>query len=259
MVQYTFSLLTFEYFLLVFVRIASFMVSAPFFGMQGVPITVRNGFSAVVAIMVVSVLKPPEVAYGGVIAFSVLVVKEAITGLIIGYMAYVCNTIVIFAGNIIDMDIGFSMASEFDPTMNTQMTVTGQMYYYFMMLLLLVSDMHRYILRAVIDSFSLIPLGGAEFKWDSLLVSFTKYMTDSFIIAFRIIMPVFCVMLVTNAVLGIMAKVAPQMNMFSVGMQIKIMIGLAIIFLVIFLFPEIVNMIINEMYIMIENAVEGMS
>lgn len=258
MLSYTFNLITFEYFLLVFVRIASFMVSAPFFGMQGVPITVRSGFSAVVAIMVVSVMKPSEVVYAGVISFAVLVVKEAITGLIIGFMAYVCNTIVIFAGNIIDMDIGFSMASEFDPTMNTQMTVTGQMYYYFMMLLLLVSDMHQYILRAVIDSFTLIPLGGADFQWDSLLTTFTKYMADSFIIAFRIILPVFAVMLVTNMILGIMAKVAPQMNMFSVGMQIKILIGLAAIFLVIFLFPEVVNMIVNEMYTMIQNGIEGM-
>ena len=258
MLSYTFNLIAFEYFLLVFVRIASFMVSAPFFGMQGVPIMVRSGFSAVVAIMVVSVMKPSEVVYAGVISFAVLVMKEAITGLIIGFMAYVCNTIVIFAGNIIDMDIGFSMASEFDPTMNTQMTVTGQMYYYFMMLLLLVSDMHQYILRAVIDSFTLIPLGGATFAWDSLLTTFTKYMTDSFIIAFRIILPVFAVMLVTNTILGIMAKVAPQMNMFSVGMQIKILIGLWAIFLVIFLFPEVVNMIVNEMYTMIQNGIEGM-
>lgn len=258
MLTYTFSLITFEYFLLVFVRIASFMVSAPFFGMQGVPIMVRSGFSAVTALIVVSVMHPSEAVYAGVISFAVLVVKEAITGLIIGFMAYVCNTIVIFAGNIIDMDIGFSMASEFDPTMNTQMTVTGQMYYYFMMLLLLVSDMHRYILRAVVDSFSLIPLGGADFQWDSLMNTFTKYMADSFIIAFRIILPVFAVMLVTNTILGIMAKVAPQMNMFSVGMQIKILIGLAAIFLVIFLFPEVVNMIVNEIYIMISNGIEGM-
>lgn len=258
MLSYTFSLITFEYFLLVFVRIATFMFVAPFFGMQGVPVMVKSGFSAVVAIMVVSVMNPSEVVYSGVIGFGVLVVKEAITGLIIGFMAYVCNTIVIFAGNIIDMDIGFSMASEFDTSMNTQMTVTGQMYYYFMMLMLLVSDMHQYILKAVLDSFTLIPLGGATFEWDSLLSTFTKYMTDSFIIAFRIILPVFAVMLVTNCVLGIMAKVAPQMNMFSVGMQIKILLGLAAIFLVIFLFPEIVNMISNEMRIMISNGMEGM-
>ena len=59
--------------------------------------------------------------------------KEGITGLLIGLAANVCNSIILFAGNIIDMDIGLSMATEFDPINNAQVTLTGNLYNYFIL------------------------------------------------------------------------------------------------------------------------------
>lgn len=258
MIQTTFSLVTFEYFLLILVRITAFMFVAPFFSMDGVPNMTKIGLAGIVSIMVVSVLHPEEAVYSSVIGYGLLVVKELACGILIGFAASICNSIVLFAGNVIDMDIGLSMVSEFDPTLNMQTTVTGQLYYYFMLLLLLVSDMHTYILRAVIDSFTLIPLGGAEFDVNSLLTTFITYFTDMFSIAIRIMLPVMACMLITNCVLGIIAKVAPQMNMFSVGVQIKILVGFAVMFVVIFLFPRVIGYIATEMKTMIVSMIRGM-
>lgn len=56
------------------------------------------------------------------------------------------------------MDIGLSMATEFNPSMNSETTVTGNFYYYVVLVLLLVSDMHTYLIRAVCDSFQLYRL-----------------------------------------------------------------------------------------------------
>ena len=91
------------------------------------------------------------------------------------------------------MDIGLSMATEFNPSMNSETTVTGNFYYYVVLVLLLVSDMHTYLIRAVCDSFSVVPLGGAQFQFDNMLSTMTKYMGDMFVIGFRIFLPVFCV------------------------------------------------------------------
>lgn len=258
MVQNVYSLADFEYFLLIFVRIASFVFAAPFFSDRSVPAMVRAGFSALLAIMVAGVIQPVELAYGSVIGYAVVVLKEVIVGLIMGFVANICTTIISFSGNLMDMDIGLSMVSEFDQSMNTQTTITGQTYYYFLMLMLLATNLHRYIIRAICDSFSLIPLNGADFHWDSLLNLSVKYMTDFFVIGFRIVLPVFCCMLMTNVILGVMAKVAPQMNMFSVGVQIKILVGFAAIFLTVFLFPEVVDMISEEIMRIVPEAVEGM-
>ena len=163
-----------------------------------------------------------------------------------------------FAGNVMDMDIGFAMVTEFDISSNSQVTITANMYYYFTLLLLLVGGMHRFLIRALADSFSLIPLGGAVFRRDVLLQSMIVYMRNLFVLGFRIMLPVFAVMLTMNVILGIMAKVAPQMNMFSVGVQIKILVAFAVMYLMVFLFPEVVDMITEQMKLNLRNVAGGL-
>ena len=255
MVSYSFSVANFEYFLLILVRIASFVYIAPFFGDNAVPSRLKVGLSAITAVFMYNIIERPELSYVSAVGYAVLVVKEGITGLLIGCAANICNSIVIFAGNIIDMDIGLSMATEFNPSMNSETTVTGNFYYYVILALLLVSDMHNYLLRAVCDSFS---VGGAQFNFEHLMSSMTKYIGDLFIIGFRIFLPFFACIMIFNCILGIMAKVAPQMNMFSVGIQIKILVGFVVLFLTIYLVPSIANFIITEIKTMVVSIIEGM-
>ena len=258
MVDISFSIENLEYYLLILVRIASFIFVAPFFGDSGVPRQVKIGISAFVTFFMYSIIDRPDYSYESVIGYAVLVLMEGITGLLIGFSAYICNSIILFAGNIIDMDIGLSMATEFNPTTNTEVTISGNFYYYLIMLMLLISDMHTYILRAVCDSFSIVPIGKVIFDWTHLFNTFTKYMGDLFVIGFRIFLPFFACIMILNCVLGIMAKVAPQMNMFSVGIQLKILAGLIVMFLTIFLLPSIANFIFREIKTMVVMVIEGM-
>ena len=257
MLQYTFDISTFEYFLLILVRISCFVFVAPFFGAKEVPGRVKIGLSAFVAILVFYAVPVEHTAYTSEVGYAILVLKEGITGLLIGFAAYICNSIILFAGTIIDMDIGLSMAMVFDPTTGSQVSITGNLYSYFILLLLIGSNMHQYILRALIDSFQLFPLGGAQFQMDSLLASMVQYCTDLFAIGFRIVLPVFA-MMILNSILGIMAKVAPQMNMFAVGVQLKLLLGLAVLFITTFLLPDIANFIFKEIKVMTVSFIEGM-
>jgi flagellar biosynthetic protein FliR len=258
MVDVSFSLGNFEYFLLVLVRIASFLYVAPIFGNSAVPRQVKIGLSIFSALVLYNVVPRPELHYQSVVGYAVCIVEETITGLMIGFAANICSSILLFAGNIIDMDIGLSMATEFNPDMSTEVTITGDFYYYTVLLLLVSSDMHTYVLRAACDSFYVVPLGGVEFEWDNLLTTMIKYMTDLCVIGFRIFLPVFACIMILNCILGIMAKVAPQMNMFAVGMQLKVLVGLTVIFLTIFLVPDIANFIFNEIKTMVGMVIESM-
>ena len=258
MVNYSFSLGNFEYFLLILVRIATFIYIAPIFGDSSVNNRVKIGLSFFIAIFLYNILGFPELNYESTIGYSVIVLQEAITGLLIGFAAYICNSIILFAGNIIDMDIGLSMATEFNPATSTESTVSGNFYYYLVMLLLLVSNMHQYILRALYDSYTVVPIGGAVFDWESLMTTFTKYMTDLFVIGFRIFLPFFACIMILNCILGIMAKVAPQMNMFSVGVQLKIFTGLGVMLLTVFALPSISDYIFTEIKTMVVSIIEGM-
>lgn len=258
MVNLSFSLITFEYFLMILVRVATFVFVAPFFGMTNTPFRVKIGFSVFVSLLMFQILPKTGLDYQGVFGFAAIIVKEGITGLLIGFAASICNSIILLAGNMIDMEIGLSMATTFDPMTNSQVNITGNLYNYFILMLLIVTDMHHYILRAVVDSYQLIPIAGQNFDWEHLFTSFLAFVTDLFVIAFRIILPIFVVSMILNAILGIMAKVAPQMNMFAIGMQLKLLVGFVILFLTIRMLPNISNFIFEEMKRMIVSFIEGM-
>ena len=114
------------------------------------------------------------------------------------------------------------------------------------------------MLLVACDSFYVVPIGGAVFEWDSLLLSMTTYMVDLFVIGFRIFLPVFAVIMIMNCILGVMAKVAPQMNMFSIGIQLKILVGFLVLYLMIFLFPSVSGMVFDEIKKMVVLFIEGM-
>ena len=258
MPEYTFSLVNFEILLLILVRVACFVSVAPFFGTEGVPKRVKAGFSAFTALVIYGAADKTGIGYTGLFGYAVIVLKEGITGLLIGLAANVCNSIILFAGNVIDMDIGLSMAMQFNPLTRSQVSITGNLYQYFVLLLLMVTDMHHFILRAMVDSYRVIPVNGQVFDWDSLLTSMVMFMTDMFVIAFRIMLPIFVCIMILNCILGIMAKVAPQMNMFAVGMQMKVLVGLLVLFLTISLLPGIADFIFREMKRMMVSIIEGM-
>lgn len=253
-----FTLQNFEYYLLLLTRISMFVVVAPFFNTSNTPARVKVGFSAIVALLLYFVVDFNDLNYSTVTGYAFLVVKEAITGLLIGFSTYCCNFIILLAGNLIDMNIGLSMAQEYDPSLRTETAITGMLYNYFILILLILSGMHRFIFKTFCDAYTLIPVGGTIFRWDSLLTSTITLISEIFIIGFRITLPVFAVIMLLNAILGVMVKVAPQIHMFSVGAQLKIIVGFVILFLTVFLLPDIATFIFKEMKKMLSLFLQGM-
>ena len=259
MVEYTFSLDNFEIFLLILVRVSCFIYIAPFFGMANVPGRLKIGLAVCISLLINGFVDTSHVGYTGMLGYAVIVLKEGITGLLIGLAANICNSIILFAGNIIDMDIGLSMAQEFDPINHTQVTITGNLYSYFILLLLVITDMHHVILNSFVDAFALIPINGQIFDWEHLAAGFVTYMADMFVIAFRIMLPIFACIMILNSILGIMAKVSPQMNMFAVGIQLKILAGLAVLFFTVGMLPGAADFVFQEMKQMMVSFVGGMT
>lgn len=259
MIDFSFSVQDLEYFLLIFVRISCFVFIAPFFSMENTPARVKIGLSFFIAIIMYQILTPsPAIEYNTLMGYTVIVLKEAVTGLLVGFAANICNSIILFAGSIIDMDIGFSMVTLMDPATKQQTTVSGVFYQYLIMLLLIVTGMYQFIIKALAQTFTVIPVNGAVLNVDKLLVSMIQFMSDCIVIGFRICLPVFAVMLILNAVLGILAKVSPQLNMFVIGLQLKVLVGLAIMFFTISMLPLAADFIFNEMKKMMVSFVEGM-
>lgn len=235
-----------EFAMLVFVRVASIVSVTPFFGNNAVPLKVKAAVSLFLSIIIMNTTDYTNVDYEGLLGYSSLVMKEAITGLVIGIGSGFCLYILNYSGHFIDMELGLSMAMEFDPVSNIQSTITANFLSHLFMLLFLVSDMHYFVIDAINESYKLIPIGGAKID-AGLLDVMTKYVADYFVIAIRVALPIFTCIFIINVILGVLAKVAPQMNMFVIGMQLKLFVGLFILFMVMGMLPGIVDFIFQEM------------
>ena len=259
MINYSFSMYDLEFFLLIFTRVSCFVFTAPFFSMKNTPANVRIGISFFTSVLLYQVLTPAEaVVYSSVLEYVIIVMKEAVVGLLIGLAASICTSSVNFAGSIADMEVGLSMVTLMDPTSRENTSITGVMYQYSLMLMMIVTGMYRYLFGALADTFSLIPVNRAVFRSDALLSSMLEFLGDYVVIGFRIVLPVFCTILLLNAVLGVLAKVSPQMNMFAVGIQMKILVGLSVLFFTAGMLPGAADFIFQEMKRMIVSFVGDM-
>ncbi len=254
----TFTLDNFEFFFLILVRISGFIYTAPFFSLRNVPNRIKIGLSIFLAAILYYSVPGEMPVYSTVIGFAILVVKEAIAGVLMGWFANISYHILAFSGQIIDMEIGFSMVNELDPTTHIQTTITSNLYGYLIMLMMIITDIHHYILRALIDSFQVIGLGKAVIR-PNMYELMVDFMINYFVIAFRIVLPVFAAILLVNTVLAILAKVASQLNMFVIGMQLKLIVGLAVMMLIIGMVPSVADFIYKNMMEMLKGAIRWMT
>ena len=256
MVNVSFSIYDLEYFLLILVRVSCFVFIAPFFSMNNTPARVRIALSVFTSVLLYQAVTPAEaIVYETVMDYAIIVMKEAVAGLLIGFGANICMAILNFAGALADMETGLSMVTLMDPNSRDQTSITGILYQYAFTLMLIATGMYRYLFGALADTFVLIPIGGIVFHGDAMVRALIQFLSDYVIIGFRIVLPIFCVILLLNVTLGVLAKVSPQMNRFAVGLQLKLLTGLSVLFFSVQLMPSAAEFIFREMQTVIESFV----
>ena len=252
--QISVSLEQIEFFLAILVRVSAFMFTAPFFNTNNVPNRVKAGLAIFVAFVVNNSVPYTPLEYGSILSYSIIIMKEAVGGAILGFFANVAQHILSFVGQRIDIDMGFSMVSEFSQVTGSEVTITGTFYSYAVILIMMVTDLHLFLVQALAESFNLIPVGGITVD-SNIYELMMVYMADYFILAFRIVLPMYAAILIVDTILGILAKVAPQMNMFAVGIQLKVSVGLITLYFMIRLLPGVSRIIYNEMFDLLQSSV----
>ena len=156
--------------------------------------------------------------------------QEVAVGLILGAMASFCVQIIMFAGKMIDMDTGLvKWLQIMDPTTNVQVGILVILLLYTSSASDGIGTLYRYLISAIVETYNVIPIGQVKFS-ASIYNDIIGFMSDYFVIGFRIALPVFSAILLLNVILAILARIAPQMNMFVVGMQLKIFVGIFAVF-----------------------------
>ena len=249
-----FSLAHIDFYILILVRVSGFIFTAPFFSLKNVPRKVKVGFAAILSIILMQVLPIKEFHYDSNLEYVMLISREAMLGAVIGFFANIGYYILSFVGHMIDTEIGFAMVNTLDPVTNISVTITSNLYTYLVMLMMMVTNLHHKFLQALVDTYTIVPLGEGRIPINLYQIMLC-YITNYFIIGFRIVLPVFGAILIVNVILGILAKVSPQMNMFVVGMQLKVFVGLIVLYFIIQMLPSVSDLIFNHMIQAMKDAI----
>lgn len=237
----------FDAFLLVFVRMTGLFVIAPIFGRRNIPTYFKIGFSFLLAVILVNTISIPELQYyENIYAFALLVFKEFIVGLTLGYVSYLVFTAIYMAGQIIDMQVGFGMVNVLDPVSNIQVPITSNFYFILSMLVFLAFNGHHALIKALFESYNLVPVGTAAFN-NNLMNDIIRAFGNIFLIGFKISAPIVAAILISDIALGVISKSVPQLNFFVIGMPLKIALGMVVMILTIPMFISVVDVLINGM------------
>ncbi len=212
--------------LLLFARVSGIFSTAPLFGSRNIPTQAKVGLSAVFALSLLPLVNAEQTAGFpfSTLQFAIEVAKEVAIGMSIGFVASLFFQAIQMSGQFLDTQIGFSMVSVLDVQSGQQMPLMGNFQYLIALAVFLATDMHHIFIHALFDSYRWLPLLGAPVVINTVdfMVTSTAYM---FVIAFQLAMPVIMVTMLSDIALGILARTMPQLNIFVVGIPLKIAIG----------------------------------
>lgn len=247
-----------DVFILILVRTTSFFLLSPIFSRRSIPSVLKIGFSMLIAVMITSTMSITiDNNYEHILSYAILILSEFMVGLIIGYVSYIAFMGLYIAGQVIDMQIGFGMVNVMDPQSNIQIPVTANLFNILAILLFLSINGHHMLISAIFYSYKVLPIGSLSIG-GKLINEMVRMFTDSFVIGFKIAAPIIAVILLINIALGILARTVPQMNVFVVGMPLKIFVGLMILCVTIPVFSYIMDSITDSIFVNIEFVLKDM-
>ncbi len=214
----------FETMLLVIVRVSAMLALVPIFSQTQVPHLVRFGLAFLLAFVIARTV-PVMAPLGGLGDLTVAILAQVFVGVVFGFVAFLLFTGIQFAGEIIDVQIGFAVVNIINPITSQNVTVIGEFQLALATLLYLAADAHHALIAGIAGSFQLVPLpfaGAPELVAGDVM----RFFAQSLFIVFEIAAPVAIALFLVNVMLGLMARVAPQMNVFVVGFPIQITVGL---------------------------------
>ncbi|MDR1134997.1 MAG: flagellar biosynthetic protein FliR [Clostridiales Family XIII bacterium] len=200
----------------------------PLFGRQIIPAIVRVGISLCLGYFAASGMPQMNAAdYSGVLMLAIML-KEFTTGFVLGFVMTLFFSIFHIGGQIIDYQLGLAMATMFDPTSNSQISITGNLLTVFYTLLFFVTNSHLNLLAIALTSYEVAPMG-----FGSVNPQISIYIVELFayilIYAVQLALPWIVTIMAVEAAVGIMMKVVPNINVFVVNIQMKVICGLIIL------------------------------
>lgn len=208
-----------------FLRVLALFTSAPVFSMRAIPVRVRIGLAFLVALCAQAALPgQPVIDLNGREAAGA-VLQQVGVGLAIGFAVRLVFVAVELAGEVIGLQMGLNFASFFDPASNAQVSAVARFFGNIAMLLFVVVNGHLMVLMAVVKSFESFPVDG-HFLQAVAQMRLHELGASVFASGLWIALPMIALLLFVNLTLGVISRVAPQMNIYAVGFPVTLTVGM---------------------------------
>ncbi len=236
----------FVFFSFIIMRMAGFVLLNPIFGRKNIPGIIKSGLILALAMIVFTAQPQQQMVLSGMFEYGVLLIKEFAAGGAVGFVISLFLYVIIFAGEMIDMQLGLSMAKIFDVQSNASIALSATYYNILFMFLFFAVDGHLALLHIVLNSAQVVPYGQVV-----LGQALAQSILDIFILctglALKMAFPVIAIEFLCAVGMGILMRAIPQINVFIVDIQLKIFVGLVVMLLIFSPIADFLNTLVLTM------------
>lgn len=233
-------------FALIMMRMSGFVLMNPIYGRNNIPMRFKAGFIFVLTLVIYAQSAGEAFEPSGTFEFGFLLIKEFVAGYIIGYVMQLFFFIISFSGFIMDYQMGLSMATVYDPQSNAQMAVTGSVLQTWFMLMFFAVDGHLALMKIMVTSAEIVPYGGILIT-QGLAARMIEIFLDCVEMGIRFSIPIIAAEMLVEVGIGILNKAVPQISVFVINIQIKLIVGLGLLFLMFSPIGEYLNKVMTTM------------
>lgn len=214
--------------MLILGRVSGLFLVAPIFASRQIPAVIKIAIIILLSGLISYFIPLDTRAINTSALMITALVIEIFVGFTIGFIIYNLFAAIQLAGQLLDMQMGFGMVNVLDPQSGMQVPLMGNFIYLIALMIYLLTNGHHYLLSALVQSYETVPVLGLHMdqSFMSLLIRVTL---DMFIIAIKISAPVVMALLLADISMGFIARTVPQMNVFIVGLPLKIIVGLIVL------------------------------
>ena len=213
-------------FILPLFRVTAVLMSMPVFGTTLVPTRVRLYFALAITVVIVPGLPPMPPVNALDLSALMLVAEQILIGVLMGFSLQLFFQAFVVAGQIISIQMGMAFASMIDPTNGVNTAVIGQLLTMLVTLLFLSMNGHLVVFEVMTESFTTLPVGSAMLVnhfWN--VAGKLGWVLGA---AMLLVLPAITALLVVNIAFGVMTRAAPQLNIFSIGFPLTLVLGMVI-------------------------------
>jgi len=248
--------INYTYFLLLLMRMSGCVFFNPIFGRKVIPVTIKTGLVLILTVTVYGAIGiTSKIEISSTVELVLMIFKELLIGFIIGYIMNLFFGIVALAGEVVGMQMGLSMSQIYDPSSNVSMGLVGTFLNILMMFVFFEGNGHIQLIQIIMTSCKLIEIGqftiGAE-----VFKTLVEMFSTMLILSMKLSMSLVAVEIILEAGVGILMNAIPQIQVFTVNVQLKIIIGLILLVILIPSFTGFIEKILELMFDTIKNSLE---